>query len=163
MSRSPTPLYREFSSIIQAIENCRGRGSYVDHVGFVRDASAQEWLEKHETNLKKLIDYLPSGSGIDNGVTLDSDESHAERLVFHFSYHNMNEDGYYGGWDDYTMIVTPSLLYGLSIDIVGPCDGDPLSLLDNFHDLMNHHLSSKVWQTEDCNWHSGLYETQPAV
>ena len=160
MSIIPTPLYREFSSIIQAIKNCRGKGHHVDHVGLVTGHETQEQLENHETNLKKLIDYLPSGSGIDNGVELDRDESHAERLVFHFSYHNMDENGYYEGWDDYTMIVTPSLLFGFNLEFKGEgVTDDNDDLIDYLHDTFNQSLHSRVWQTPDCHWHSELYET----
>lgn len=149
MSTQPTPLYREFASILQAIKNCRQRGN---------DGP----LSNHANNIQSLMEYLPSGSGIDNGVKLDLDDSQAERLVFHFSYHNMNEDGYYEGWDDYTMIVTPSLQFGFNLEFRG--DGvkeENDDLIDHFHEMFNHTFNSYVWQNPNGEWNCSLYEAVP--
>jgi len=42
-----------------------------------------------------------------------------EHLVFHCSYHHMNENGYYDGWTDHIVHVTPSLIHGFRLRITG--------------------------------------------
>lgn len=67
---------------------------------------------------------MPSGSGIDNGVMIDLDGSmllgepqHHEKLVFHSSYHHMNEVGMYDGWTDFSVYVRPSLAHGIHVEV----------------------------------------------
>lgn len=106
MSRTPTPLYREISSLVNAVDNCIKRGT-------------PEWEIKHSETIEKLIkQFLPSGAGIDNGVRLDG-TSKPEKLVFTFGYHHMNENGMYDGWTDHKCVVRPSLQFGIVIDITG--------------------------------------------
>jgi hypothetical protein len=94
------------SSLIQAIENCRKSGN-------------DEWLQKHGERLASIVDsYMPSGSGWDEGTTFDMDKSSAERLVFHGSFHHMDDAGGYDGWTDHTITVRPTFT-GLDIRISG--------------------------------------------
>ena len=138
---TPTPLYREFSNTLVAMENCR-------------KANNQQWLEHREDKIKKLVDFLPHGSGIDNGITLDAD-SNPEKLVFHFGFHHMNDNGFYDGWTDHKLIVKPSLRFGIDIRITGK---DRNSIKDYLHDLFSHALTSSVWQSSDGKWHSSQFE-----
>lgn len=106
MTQTQRPLYREIASILAAIENCRKAGN-------------TEWLEKHSERLAKLLnDHLPSGSGIDNGTKLDYAACRADKLVFTFGYHHMNDCGMYDGWTEHTLTVTPSF-DGIDIRITG--------------------------------------------
>lgn len=100
-------LYREFAQIVNARLNCLKNGN-------------EEWLNNHTERLEYLTkNFMPSGSGIDIGTTLDLDESTTEKLVFIFSYHHMNDGGYYDGWTEHKLIVTPSLAYGFNLRITG--------------------------------------------
>lgn len=106
-TRLTRPLYRELSSLLAAIANCK-------------KANNGEWLDKHtERALRLVSNHMPSGAGIDTGTKLDMDKSTPERLVFTFGYHHMNETGYYDGWTEHTLIVTPSLLSGIDLRITG--------------------------------------------
>lgn len=69
------------------------------------------WVDKHSEKLIQMINkYMPHGGGFDAGITIDLKRSRPDFLVFHFSFHYMNEDGYYDGWYDYTLTVKPSLV-----------------------------------------------------
>lgn len=72
-------------------------------------AEAEEFARQH----------MPSGSGIDCGTTLDVDKSRSDRLVFHFSFHHMNDVGMYCKWTEHSLIVTPSLVTGFDMHITG--------------------------------------------
>lgn len=72
----------------------------------------------HRERLDTLCkNYLPSGSGFDNGTSL-SDESKPERLVFSTGFHHMTE-GMYDGWTNHSVVVTPSLMFGLNLRVTG--------------------------------------------
>jgi hypothetical protein len=100
-------LYQRIASLIQAMDNCRKSGN-------------AEWLEKHHATLDCLVvDHMPRGSGIDSGCNLSIDKSNPEKLVFATSYHHMNDGGYYDGWTQHVVTVTPSLASGIDIRISG--------------------------------------------
>jgi hypothetical protein len=106
MERTKRPLYREIASLLQAIENCRVTNN-------------TSWLDKHEDRLSKLCkEYLPSGSGIDCGTTLERELCKPDKLVFSFSYHHMNDCGMYDGWTDYKLVVRPCF-DGIDLKISG--------------------------------------------
>ena len=88
------PLYREIASIVQANNNCEKAGN-------------GEWFDKHHERLAKLIDLLPSGSGIDCGTRIEIDICRPEKLVFTLGFHHMNDGGMYDGWTDHILTVTP--------------------------------------------------------
>jgi len=73
----------------------------------------------HEEAINKYINLLPHGSGIDAGVKFNFDESKPDKLVFSFGFHHMDENGYYDGWSDHKLIITPDLEYGYKIRITG--------------------------------------------
>lgn len=142
---TPTPLYREISSLISARENCRR-------------ANNGEWLDNHSNTIAELISrFMPSGSGIDCGTKLD-DCSTPERLVFNLSFHHMDENGFYDGWTEHQVIVKPSLQFGVDIRITGR---DKNQIKEYLHEVYGYALTSKVWQTNDCGWHSEMYEKVP--
>lgn len=77
-----------------------------------------EWMENHAESIDEMLKNLPSGSGIDNGMQFDWNESKDDKLVFHLSFHHM-EEGYYSGWTEHKVIITPSLIFGYNIRITG--------------------------------------------
>lgn len=75
-----------------------------------------------EDEISQLIfEHLPSGSGIDTKVKLDYINSKVDKkLIFYFSYHFMNDTGFYVGWEDYTVKAYPTFTYpGFRLVIVG--------------------------------------------
>jgi hypothetical protein len=100
-------VYQQLASLLDARLNCIGTGN-------------TEWESRHETAILELVrDYLPSGAGIDGGVEIDLTASNGARLVFTFSYHHMNDAGYYDGWTHHRLTVTPAFT-GINMRISGP-------------------------------------------
>src|SRR5690348_16396792 len=99
-------LYSELAGAVQARRNCEQSGN-------------TEWFDKHSLTIKRLVaDFMPSGSGWDSGTHIDLDLSHAEKLVFYGEFHHMNDAGYYDGWTNHTITVTPSFS-GVNLRISG--------------------------------------------
>jgi hypothetical protein len=83
-------------------------------------ATGNTWAEKHESRLHALIrEFLPSGSGFDNGSTIYLDQSSADKIVLATSFHHMDENGSYDGWTDHKVTVKPSLVFGFTLTVSG--------------------------------------------
>ena len=99
--------YKELSAALMARENCLKTGNV-------------EWEDKWDTRILEWCDeHLPSGSGFDSGTTFDREESTPEKLIFHTSFHHMNEGGMYDGWTEHTVTVTPSFHLGCYVKVSG--------------------------------------------
>ena len=125
------PLYQRLAVLVEAIQNC--------------DRSDNtEWREKHCASLNRLCEhYLPHGSGLDAGpICVDVRRSTPDRLLLMGAdFHHMNENGYYDGWSEHDIIVTPSLSSGLTVKVTGHNrDG----IVDYLTDLMRIALSTLV-------------------
>jgi hypothetical protein len=64
-------------------------------------------LELMQIRLEKILELLPSGSGIDSGIQFDEDKSNPNKLIFRFGFHHMNSDGYYDGWTEHKLVILP--------------------------------------------------------
>ena len=83
-----------------------------------RQVQDEDMRNSYEEWITKLVrEYLPYGSGVDSGVTLDLNASSADRLVFWSSFHMMNDNGFYMGWWDFKVIVTPSMVLDFEIRV----------------------------------------------
>lgn len=99
-------LIQQIARTISAIENCKKTGN-------------KDWQEKHEVFFDNLMQYLPSGGGFDSGITLDQEKTAQEKIVFNANFHHMNQDGYYDGWTEHQVIITPSLVFGFLVKVTG--------------------------------------------
>lgn len=123
------PLYKAIATTFNAWNSCV-------------HASNKEWTEKHSERLESLVENnMPHGSGVDSGVKFDWNRSKDNKLVFTFGYHFMNENGYYDGWEDYTLVVTPSLQFDYELRFIGKNRND---IKDYFYDTFQECLSSEV-------------------
>jgi hypothetical protein len=78
-----------------------------------------EWAGNHKEDIDRIMDtYCPHGSGIDGVNQLDLDKSNGEKLVIHTSFHHMNEVGYYDGWTEHTVTITPNF-DGINVSVSG--------------------------------------------
>ena len=101
------PLYEALALNVQAFQNCI-------------ELNNVEWKGKHKARILKLVaECMPRGSGIDNGTKIDLERSIANKLVFYTSFHHMDENGFYDGWTDHEVIVTPSLTNRIELRITG--------------------------------------------
>lgn len=122
------PLYKQFASATDARLNClRSENPFAE--------SWQEMIEFLVTNC------LPHGSGIDNGVTFDFERSTGSKLVFHFGFHFMDDSGYYDGWENYTLIVTASMISNFDMRITGKNRGD---IKEYLYQVFEYSLSESV-------------------
>lgn len=76
----------------------------------------EDFRQPHEDLLSELLDLLPHGSGIDAGIKLNEDETKEDKIVFDF---HMDENGYYDGWTEHKLIITPSLTDTFDYKITG--------------------------------------------
>lgn len=121
---------RLLAGMIQARVNC--------------NPSNPGWYARHREVADRLADQvLPSGSGIDNGTTIDWDKSTGERVVLNADFHHMDECGGYCGWTEHQIIITPSLVYGFSIRVTGR---DRNEIKDYLGETYHHALSATVEQ-----------------
>ncbi len=103
------------ASAVAARANCA-------EFGGPRKEAFDRWTEQLEA-----ID-LPSGSGFDNGSSVDIGQSTEDRIVLSTSFHHMTE-GTYDGWTDHEIIVTPSLVHGYDVEVTGEDRNDILEYI----------------------------------
>lgn len=120
-------------------------------------ANNTEWIHRHEATIRQIErDLLPSGAGIDSGTKIDLDASHGEKLVFTCGYHHMNDDGYYDGWTEHKVIVTPSFR-GINIRITGRNHNQ---IKDHLYETFDYTLTRPiVWNEKESRWMDVRYLT----
>lgn len=121
-------VYQRIASLLNAIAYCE-------------KSNNTEWLAKHRETLENVCsNYLPSGSGIDSGTTLES-ESTDSKLILSTAYHHMDENGYYDGWTQHIVTVRPSFdTCGFSLTISGKNRND---IKDYLHDVFTVALTAE--------------------
>ncbi len=107
------------------------------------DAGGARFSEARRDMIETLCrDYLPSGSGFDNGTELDADRSTSGRLVFNVGFHHMDSNGFYDGWTHHSVIVTPSLVSGYDLRVTGRNKRDIKDYIaETFHAALGQSLS----------------------
>jgi uncharacterized ParB-like nuclease family protein len=124
------PLFQAFASAVVALANCIKNGN-------------QEWYRIWNDCLDGWCkNYMPSGSGFDNGTQIDLEASGEHKLVFNVHYHHMDEHGCYDGWTEHQVIVTPSLLFGFTLRITGPNRNEIKDFIsDTFHIALSQQVN----------------------
>jgi hypothetical protein len=118
----------EISGLIGAIHRCR-------------EDSNKEWEENHTQRLLQLVkDYMPGEPGFDSDTTIDIDKSSKDKLVFYTSFHHMDENGFYDGWTEHTVTVTPGFR-GANIKISGR---DRNCIKDIIHETFDFSLDQEI-------------------
>ena len=96
--------------------------------------------------MSSLSDLLPSGSGIDSGTTIKTDDCKPEKLVLSCEFHHMNDVGSYDGWTDHKIIVTPSW-DGINVKVTGRDRNQIKDCLgDTFHFAMSQDVADLMEQ-----------------
>ena len=122
-------LFQKIATRIEARNACRITGN-------------TEWFAKHTEELERIArEELPSGSGIDNGTTIDLEASTADKIVLHTGFHHMGEHGMYDGWSEHRIVVRASLTGLIDLTIGGR---DRNQIKDYLHDMFHHYLTNKV-------------------
>jgi len=121
-------LYKHIAGTLQAYQRCIETNNIT-------------WKDKHEEKLNKLVDQLPSGSGIDAGIELDFEKSKPNKLIFNFSFHFMDDCGMYDGWIDYKLTVIPDLYNDFSLWITGR---NKREIKDYLYEIFDYALRQEI-------------------
>lgn len=82
---------------------------------------------------------------------IDRDKTTGSKIVLTMSYHHMDEGGYYDGWTDHTITITPSF-DGIDIAIGGRNRND---IKDYLHEVYYYALRDLIaWDDEEKQWYS---------
>jgi hypothetical protein len=79
----------------------------------------EEYKGIAEDKIKELEKRLPYGSGFDAGSSVDMKKSTGQKIVIDTAFHHLDENGYYDGWTEHKVIITPCLMYGYNIKVTG--------------------------------------------
>jgi hypothetical protein len=119
-------VYQQISSLLNAIANCQKSGN-------------SEWSVKHSCELDTIERNLPRGSGIDCGTKISRDST-SRKIVLVADFHHMDDNGYYDGWTNHKIIVTPSF-DGIDIRVTGQNRNDIKDYLaDVYHYALNESM-----------------------
>lgn len=101
-------------------------------------------------------EFMPSGSGFDNGTTLDLDECKpGKRMTFNTAFHHINENGYYDGWTHHKVIVEADFS-GFTVKVTGRNKRD---IKDYIVDVFRTTLNQQV----DAIWAGGEFSFHPVM
>jgi hypothetical protein len=114
-------IYQELASLILAIDNCTKHNNH-------------EWRDKHEEKVYKILRAGPSGSGIDSGISILWDKCKPDVIFLLVPFHVMDGNGFYTGWIDYKIKITPCLSFGYHIHIYGR---DKNGIKDYLYDIVS--------------------------
>lgn len=110
-------------------------------IACINSSPVSEMFDTWEMRLREIErSVLPSGSGFDAGCKIQ-DNSTSNKIVISCDYHHINGCGYYDGWSEHTVIVTPCLQFGFSMRVTGRNRNmikDYIS--DTFHELLNNEV-----------------------
>ena len=121
-------IVQHIASIAQALQNCK-------------ETHNSLWVEKHYNALEYIAkNYLPSGSGIDSGTTIDTILSRGDKIVLDTSFHHMNESGMYDSWTDHIVRVYPTF-DGFRMTISGTNRND---IKDYLYQVFDEYLSQEI-------------------
>lgn len=94
-----------------------------------------------EDRIGRLEYLLPRGFGVDSGCTIDVENSSSDKVIINFSWHHLNQDGYYDGWTDHKLIVKPKLWNDFDMRITG---SNRNGIKDYLYDLFDSYLKMEV-------------------
>ena len=77
-----------------------------------------EYRDKHFEVIEQANKDLPHGSGIDGVIAICTADCSENKIIIIFGFHHMNEDGYYDGWTEHKLIITPKF-GGFKLHITG--------------------------------------------
>jgi hypothetical protein len=124
-----TTLISRIYRTLQAMDNCSKNNK-------------PGWCKNHSYYLDELEkNYLPRGSGIDSGCTIDR-AFKENKIVINVPFHLMCENGYYCGWQDFKIICKPEF-DGISMKITSNAK-DKFFLKDYLYDLFDNCLTKQI-------------------
>lgn len=133
----PQTMAAAFESCKTALDNCITSGNL-------------EWQARWRLRLGKLVELIPSGSGIDKGPRGYAHvEVKPDAIRFDVGFHHMNDGGYYDGWTAHTIVIRPAF-DGVSVQVSGR---DRREVKDYIHEVMDHAFTRHVtWDEPGQRW-----------
>lgn len=123
-------VYQQLAQAVGAWRNCVKSGNEV-------------WRERWQERIDQLIGNLPHGSGVDGETSFDYDTSKEDKLVIRSSFHFMNDNGMYDGWADFSLVITPSLQFGMSLHVGGAFPKRHQDVKDYLHETFSYALNEE--------------------
>lgn len=111
------------------------------------DDVTRRWRPTAQERLDAFEKMLPSGSGIDSGSKIL--EASSKRIKIQADFHHMSEHGYYDGWTEHTITITPSLANGFELKISGRNKNDIKEYLGETFDYILRHEVAKYPEQSD--------------
>lgn len=131
-------IYEVLNTAVSAKRNCMK----IDRVN-------TEWENKWDDLIRHIEkNYLPSGSGFDAGTKVDEDACvNNRKIVLTFSYHHMDEHGYYDGWTEHKAVILPCF-DGIEVHIKGALPRKYRHDKEYFGDTMHNALVATISSDE---------------
>ena len=104
-------------------------------------------IDRLEDEITRMVKaFMPSGSGVDSGTTIDMEQSNDRKIVFNTAFHHMDEHGGYDGWTEHT-ITFHATFSSPNISISGKNRND---IKEYLADIFENAFNQKVAET----WHA---------
>jgi len=124
-------FYQELAHYFNAYNNCIKNGN-------------KEYETIHRQNIEQMIDLLPHGSGIDGKTEFNFNKSRENKLIIDSSYHCMDQNGFYDGWVDFSIMITSSLIFEVDIVITGKFCKKYESVKDYLQETFQYTLTETI-------------------
>lgn len=126
-------------------------------------------ISKVQDEIYEIINqYLPSGSGIDDGIKLFVTEEEYEffkssssiaddgKVILTSSFHVLDENGFYDGWINFMIEIIPSLAHSFRLKIKGRFSNRKYNVKKNasdikeyLYDLFSEALTKEIPELDD--------------
>ena len=111
------------------------------------------WENRVNAKVETFAQYLPSGSGVDSGTTIEEGDCTDSRIVLSCGFHHMNDAGYYTQWTQHKIILDASF-GGFNIRVTGRNINDIKDYLaDLFHSALSLSVTMKSTKEMDTITH----------
>lgn len=124
-------VIKQIAQYVIAYNNCRDAGNLL-------------MAEEHEDAIRALAkEYLPSGSGINSGTTVNLIKSTGQKLVMHCIFYHIEGDTY-GTKTGHTITATASLATDFNLYITGEdYNGIKEYLYDTFRQALEFNVETQ--------------------
>lgn len=130
----PMTMAEAFVSCKMARDNCVTSGN-------------TEWEVRWRARLDKLVDHVPTWSGMP--LRLSGIEIKQDAIRYEVSYHHMNQTGHYDGWTEHTVTVRPAF-GGVVVRI---SNRDRNGVKDDIHEAVEYAFTRHVtWDEPAQRW-----------
>lgn len=118
-----------------------------------KDATHSQWARNCIRHLEE--NYLPSGSGFDNGCEVLTEYS-PNGFLLSCEFHHLSEHGYYTHWSHNEAEITAHIVHGFEINV----SGEDLEMSDKEYitDTLIEHLEREISKTE---WNKIILDCKP--